>query len=76
MIKHWIEGPLRAVVDAANVSVGMGILERIRVAVDRQHHEELLSFSLRTRRRPEGDGNENAVAYMTRLAVAGDYFGA
>ena len=44
MIKHWIEGPLRPVVDAANVSVGMGILVRIRVAVYRQHYEDFLAF--------------------------------
>ena len=75
MTKHVIEGPVRAVVDAANVSVGMGILERIRVAVDRQHHGEWLSFSFRTRRRSEGEGNENAVAHLIRFGVAGDYFG-
>ena len=44
MTKRWIERPARAVVEAANVLVGMGILERIGFAVDRQHHGEWLSF--------------------------------
>ena len=76
MTKRWIERPARAVVEAANVLVGMGILERIGFAVDRQHHGEWLSFSFRTRRRSESEGNENAVAHLTRFGVAGDYFGA
>ena len=74
MTKRWIERPARAVVEAANVLVGMGMLERIGIAADRQHHGGWPSFSFRKRRRSEVEGNENARAHLTRIRVAGDYF--
>ena len=74
MTRRPIARPARAIVEAANELVGLGILERIGIAPDSLQHGGWPSFSFRKRRWSEVEGNENARAHLSRIRVAGDYF--
>ena len=60
--------------EAAHHLVDLGIFERIGIEPDRLQHGGWPSIAYRKRRWSEVEGNETAVAHLSRLRVAGDYF--